>query len=116
MAYLNKNDIVVIKQKEEAIQARVVDIRWRRFPKSAKDRARNPNGKAWKSVPYAVCQTFMGGLAPVGTEFIIAGYKLQNIDKSGDKLLVLRDKYVAEFDGDWVETLLAESRDKRKGE
>ena len=97
---------MVIKQKEEAIQARVVDIRWRRFPKSAKDRARNPNGKAWKSVPYAVCQTFMGGLAPVGTEFIIAG----------DKLLVLRDKYVAEFDGDWVETLLAESRDKRKGE
>jgi len=116
MAYLNKNDIVVIKQKDEAIQARVVDIRWRRFNRSAKDRARNPNSKPWKSVPYAVCKTFIGGLAPIGTEFIIAGYKLQNIDKNGDKLLVLRDKYVAEFDGHWVETLLAESREKRTGE
>ena len=114
MAYLNKNDIVVIKRGETSIQARVVDIRWRRFNRSAKERARNPKAKAWKSVPYAVCQTFIG--APTGTEFIIAGYKLQNIDKNGDKLLVLRDKYVAEFDGHWVETLLAESREKRTGE
>ena len=110
MAYLNKNDIVVIKQGETAIQARVVDIRWRRFRKSAKDMRKNPSGKKWKSVPYAVCQTFLG--APAGTEFIIAGYKLVNIEKNGDKMLVLRDKYVAEFDGEWVKTLLAESREK----
>jgi hypothetical protein len=114
MAYLNKQDIVVIKSGGDSIQARVVDIRWRRFRKSAKDMARNPNGKAWKSVPYAVCETFIG--APAGTEFIIAGYKLKNIDKNGDKLLVLHDKYLAEFDGQWAETLLAESREKRKGQ
>ena len=112
MAYLNKNDIVLIKQGETSIQARVVDIRWRRFNRSAKERARKPDAKPWKSVPYAVCETFIG--APTGTEFIIAGYKLKNIDKNGDKMLVLHDKYLAEFDGHWVETLLAESRDKRK--
>ena len=111
MAYLNKNDIVVIKHGSESIQARVVDIRWRRFSRSAKERARKPNAKPWKSVPYAVCQTFIG--APHGTEFVIAGYKLKNMEKNGDKLLVLHDKYGAEFEGEWAETLLAESREKR---
>mgnify|MGYP003153488550 FL=1 len=111
MAYLNKHDIVLIKHGSESIQARVVDIRWRRFRKNARDMARNPNGKAWKSVPYAVCETFIG--APTGTEFIIAGYKLKNIEKNGDKMLVLHDKYIAEFDGGWVETLLSESHEKR---
>jgi hypothetical protein len=111
MAYLNKNDLVLIKQGDTSIQARVVDIRWRRFRKNARDIARNPNGKRWKSVPYAVCETFLG--APAGTEFIIAGYKLKNIDKNGDKMLVLHDKYIAEFDGGWVKKLLAESHEKR---
>jgi hypothetical protein len=111
MAYLNKQDIVVIKSADTTIQARVVDIRWRRFSRTAKERARFPNGKKWKSVPYAVCESFLG--APAGTEFIIAGYKLRNIEKNGDKLLVLHDKYLAEFDGPWVDKLLAESKEKR---
>lgn len=111
MAYLNKNDLVLIKQDETSIQARVVDIRWRRFRKNAREIARNPSGKRWKSVPYAVCEVFLG--APAGTEFIIAGYKLNNVDKNGDKMLVLHDKYIAEFDGGWVKKLLAESREKR---
>mgnify|MGYP003121189497 FL=1 len=113
MAYLNKNDLVLIKHKhsETSIQARVVDIRWRRFRKNARDIARNPSGKKWKSVPYAVCEVFLG--APAGTEFIIAGYKLNNIDKNGDKMLVLHDKYIAEFDGEWAKKLIAESHEKR---
>ena len=40
MAYLNKNDLVLIKQGDTSIQARVVDIRWRRFRKSARALAR----------------------------------------------------------------------------
>jgi hypothetical protein len=62
-------------------------------------------------VPYAICEVFLG--APHGTEFLIAGYKLQNEVKDGEKLLVLRDAYAAEFDGQWVEKMLAESRNQR---
>ena len=111
MAYLHKQDIVIIRQGGQTIQARVVDMRFRRFRRTWKDRKTGDNKTGWKSVPYAVCEVFVG--APVGTEFIIAGYKLKNETKDGEKLLVLRDKYVAEFGGSWVNTLLAESKNAR---
>jgi len=111
MAYLHKQDIVIIRQGGQTIQARVVDMRFRRFRRAWKDRKTNENKSGWKSVPYAVCEVFAG--LPVGTEFIIAGYKLKNETKDGEKLLVLRDKYAAEFGGAWVNTLLAESKNIR---
>ena len=111
MAYLTKNDIVIIKTSLETIQARVVDVRFRRFRRSWKDKNTGENRSRFKSVPYAICSVFIG--APAGTEFIIPGYKLRNETKDGEKLLVLRDKYAVEFDGAWVQTLLAESREKR---
>ena len=115
MAYLNKDDLVIIKHTTEsdALQALVVDVRFRRFRKSWKDKTTGDTKFKWKSVPYAVCSVFAGGM--VGTEFLIPGYKLRNEVKDGEKLLVLRDKYVAEFDGDWVQTVLQESREKRQG-
>ena len=100
MAYLHPNDLVIIKTQLSTLQARVVDVRFRRFRRS------------WKSVPYAVCSVFLG--APVGTEFIIPGYKLRNEVKDGEKLLVLHDQYAAEFSGPWVQALLTESRAKRE--
>ena len=111
MAYLHKQDIVIIQQGGKTIQARVVDMRFRRFRRAWKDRKTGENKSRWKSVPYAVCEVFAG--LPAGTEFIIAGYKLKNETKDGEKLLVLRDKYAAEFNGAWVNTLLSESREKR---
>ena len=45
----------------------------------------------------------------VGTEFVIPGYKLKNETKDGEKLLVLRDEYAAEFGGTWVDKMLADS-------
>ena len=112
MAYLHKDDIVFISNGgSKPIQARVVDMRFRRFRRTWKDRKSGENKTRWKSVPYAVCEVFVG--APVGTEFIIAGYKLKNETKDGEKLLVLRDKYAAEFDGSWVRQMLADSKEKR---
>ncbi len=111
MAYLHKNDIVMIRTTESMIQARVVDMQFRRFRKKYKDRKTGKQKTGWKSVPYAVCEVFLG--APVGTEFLIPGYKLQNEVKDGEKLLVLRNQYAAEFDGAWVSKMLAESKEKR---
>ncbi len=112
MAYLHKNDIVIISNHgSDSIHARVVDVRFRRFRRSAKEMKLAKNKSRWKSVPYAVCEAFIGVRA--GTEFLIPGYKLKNIEKNGEKLLVLRDKYVAEFGGPWVKKVIAESHDKR---
>ena len=113
MAYLRKDDLVIIKHTTEsdALQALVIDVRFRRFRKSWKDKATGETKFKWKSVPYAVCSVFAGGA--VGTEFLIPGYKLRNEVKDGEKLLVLRDKYAAEFDGAWVNKILAASKEKR---
>mgnify|MGYP003663995297 CR=1 FL=1 len=111
MAYLRKDDLVIIRNGDTTVQARVIDMRFRRFRSSWKDKKTGETKSRWKSVPYAICSVFIG--APVGTEFLIPGYKLRNEVKDGEKLLVLRDKYVAEYNGAWVQTMLAESKEKR---
>ena len=112
MAYLTKDDLVIIRTTDATIQARVVDMQFRRFRRSWKDKKTGETKSRWKSVPYAICECFIG--APVGTEFLIPGYKLNNETKDGEKLLVLRDKYAAEFDGHWVNKMLADSKAKRE--
>ena len=111
MAYLHKNDIVMIRTGTSLVQARVVDMQFRRFRRSWKDKKTGETRFKWKSVPYAICQVFLG--APTGTEFLIPGYKLRNETKDGETLLVLRDQYAAEFDGAWVNNMLAQSKAKR---
>ena len=111
MAYLRKDDIVMIRTGNGMIQARVVDMQFRRYRRSWKDKKSGETKWKWKSVPYAICSVFIG--APAGTEFLIPGYKLRNETKDGEKLLVLRDKYAAEFNGAWVEKMLRESREGR---
>ena len=112
MAYLHKDDIVMIRKPDGGmLQARVIDMRFRRFRRSWKDKRTGEQKTRWKAVSYAVCSVFIG--MPPGTEFLIPGYKLRNEVKDGETLLVLRDQYAAEFDGAWVEKLLAESKEKR---
>ena len=111
MAYLTKDDLVIIRTSDTTIQARVVDMQFRRFKRSWQDKKTGEWKYRWKSVPYAICECFIG--APVGTEFLIPGYKLKSEVKNGESLLVLRDKYAAEFDGEWVTKMLAESKAKR---
>jgi len=111
MAYLRKDDLVIIRNGDTTVQARVIDMRFRRFRSSWKDKKTGETKSRWKSVPYAICSVFIG--APVGTEFLIPGYKLGNEVKDGEKLLVLHDKYAAEYNGAWVQKMLAESKEKR---
>ena len=113
MAYLAKDDLVIIPTKTAPIQSRVVDVRFRRYRKKVRDYKTGEEKMVTKSMPYAVCNVFLG--APVGTEFLIPGYKLRNEVKDGEKLLVLNDKYAAEFNGEWVEKILSESKEKREG-
>tara|TARA_R100000315_G_C5176700_1_gene102220 strand:- start:186 stop:524 length:339 start_codon:yes stop_codon:yes gene_type:complete len=107
MAFLKEGLFVILGSGENQIQGRVVGLNWRRF------RRKNPkpNQKLYKNVPYGVVECFLG--APQGTQFVIPGYKLKKIKKDSEVLLILRDEYVAEFDGPWVEKMIAESNEKR---
>ena len=111
MAYLKKNDLVIIPRAEGNLQARVVDMQVRRFNKTWMDKATGEYKSRWKSVPYAICSVFAG--APAGTEFLIPGYKLKGEKKQGESILVLRDKYAAEFNEDWAKKIIEESKVKR---
>ena len=112
MAYLHKDDIVIIRALPGMTQARVVDVRFRKFYRTWKDKKTGKDKKRWKAVPYAVCQVFAGFL-PTGTEFMIPGYKLKNEVKDGEKLLVLRDNYATEFNTEWARPIIPESKEKR---
>ena len=115
MAYLHKNDLVIIRTGTgETIQSRVVDISFRRYRKRVRDRKTGEEKMVTKAMPYAVCNVFLG--AKIGTEFLIPGYKLRNEKKDSEKLLVLKSEYVAEFDNgfdSWVTKMLVESKEKR---
>ena len=117
MAYLTKDDLVIIPAGDNGnIQSRVVDVRFRRYRKKVRDRKTGKEKMVTKSMPYAVCSVFLGGeLLPVGTEFLIPGYQLRNETKAGETLLVLKDAYSAKFDGQWVQKILTESKEKREG-
>jgi hypothetical protein len=112
MAYLHKDDIVILRVLGGLAHARVLDIRFRKFFRNAKDKKTGATKRRYKSVPYAVCQVFAGTL-PTGTDFLIPGYKLKNEIKDGEKLLILRNKYAADFDSSWARTLITESKNER---
>ena len=100
MAYLNKDDLVLIPTSDTTIQSRVVDVRFRRYRKKVRDRKTGKEKMVTKAMPYAVCRVFLGGdVLPTGTEFLIPGYQLRNETKAGETLLVLKDTYSAKFDG-----------------
>ena len=118
MAYLKKSDLVLIKH-EGTVQSLVVDIQFRRFRRSWKDKKTGERKYKWKSVPYAVCKVFNSTIKDinVGVEFVIAGYKLRNVEKNGETILVLDSKYVADYEQDfgnhWVQKILESSKTAR---
>ncbi len=121
MAYLKKEDMVIIRNNDCTIQSLVVDLQFRRFSSWKKDKQTGKTRKRWKSVPYAVCKVFScKGTTDVGidSEFVIPGYKLKNIKKDGASLLILRDKYAAEFQDsyglNWVTAMVQASKVKRE--
>ncbi len=121
MAYLKKDDIVLIKGTG-TVQSLVTDVRFRRYRGKYKDKKTGEYKLKWKSMPYAICKVFSStdGDIKVTQEFLIPGYKLRNTTKQGKKVLVLHDKYATEFEGkygsDWVSKIIKESQDLRNKE
>ena len=115
MAYLKKDDIVLMKGTG-TIQALVTDVRFRRYKGQYTDKKTGEKKLKWKAMPYAICKVFSStdNEVRVTSEFLIAGYKLRNTTKQGKKVLVLHNKYIAEFEGqygsEWASRIIEESQ------
>ena len=122
MAYLKKDDIVLFKEGEGTIQSLVTDVRFRRYKGKYTDKKTGEKKLKWKAMPYAICKVFSSNNSEVkvAQEFLIAGYKLRNTFKQGKKVLVLHDKYIAEFQGEygaeWASRIIEESQKFRNKE
>lgn len=118
MAYLKKEDLVVLMGKGTKTTAIVLDIEFRKFKKMFKDKNTGETKFKIKSVPYAICSVMTGGFGriQVGTKMVIAGYKLRNHALQGQKCLVLENQYIPEYetDGDkWIVDMLEKNTEKR---
>ena len=117
MAYLKKEDLVVLKGKVGQTTAIVTDIEFRRFKKMYKDKETGEIKSKLKSVPYAICTVTNGdfGKITTGSKMVIAGYKLRNHIMRTQKCLILESQYIPEYEEhgeDWVVEMIEENRKK----
>ena len=83
--------------------------------KRARMKLKKKRSKA-KSMPLAVCKVILS-LDPsvqVGEEFVIAGYKLQNVVIKNERMLTFKSDFVADYakehGNEWVRRIINESR------
>ena len=70
MAYLNKDNLVLIPTQDTTIQTRVVDVRSRAYRTKERDRNTGKAKMVTKAVPVAICSVFPGAtLIPTRSEF-----------------------------------------------
>tara|TARA_B100000683_G_C12432464_1_gene532420 strand:+ start:873 stop:1250 length:378 start_codon:yes stop_codon:yes gene_type:complete len=117
MAYLKKQDLVVLKGKAGQTTAIVTDIEFRRFKRTYKDKETGKMKTRLKAVPYAICTVMTGGFGRIttGSKMVIAGYKLRNHALKGEKCLVLESQYIPEYEDHgerWVVDMIEENRKK----
>ena len=115
MAYLKKQDLVVLKGKVGQTTAIVTDIEFRRFKRTYKDKMTGEMKSRLKAVPYAICTVMTGGFGSItaGSKMVIAGYKLRNHALKGEKCLVLENQYIPEYEDHgerWVVDMIEENR------
>ena len=117
MAYLKKQDLVVLKGNVGQTTAIVTDIEFRRFKRTYKDKKTGEMKSRLKAVPYAICTVMTGGFGRIttGSKMVIAGYKLRNHALKGEKCLVLESQYIPEYEQDgekWIVEMIDENRKK----
>ena len=117
MAYIKPKMSVFFGNNGKAVQAVVDKIAFRKYwAKPYKDKKTGKMVKKQKSMPFACCRVILS-LDPsvkVGEEFLIAGYKLQNVVIKNEKMLTFKSDFVAEYAKDygneWVRRIINEDR------
>ena len=118
MAYLKPDTMVFIVNNGKPITCFIKKVAFRRYLANVTDKKTGKKKKKRKSMPFAICEVKISadpGIA-IGSEFLIQGYKLRNVIMKGEKILVLQDKYIAEFSeeygNEWVKKLILQENEK----
>ena len=114
MAYLKPKQLIFIKNNKQPITAMVSKVAFRKYWGKRKDKNTGQYVKARKSMPYAICEVVMSqdNDVPMGSEFTIAGYMLQNVTVKGKTASAFHSKYEVAFadelGNEWVRRLITE--------
>ena len=118
MAYLKPNHTVYILNNGQPIHSIVKSVAFRKYWGNVTDKETGEKKKKRKSMPFAICEVQISSdpNIPIGSEFLIQGYKLRNVIMQGERILVLHDKYIAEFaeeyGNEWVKKLILQENEK----
>ena len=114
MAMIKPDMQVFFANNGKPITATISKVKFRRYLSKFKDKA--TGRRKSKSMPLAVCKVILS-LDPsvqVGEEFVIAGYKLQNVVIKNERMLTFKNDFVADYAKDygneWVRRLINEDR------
>ena len=114
MAYLKKDSSVFIANNGKPITALIKKVAFRKYLANVKDKETGKKVRKRKSMPFAVCEVkvSMDPTIPLGSEFLIAGYKLCHAVVQGERILTFHTTYATEFaneyGNDWVRKLIME--------
>ena len=116
MAMIKPDMQVFFANNGKPITATISKVKFRRYYAKVKDKKTGQKKSKAKSMPLAVCKVILS-LDPsvsIGEEFVIAGYKLQNVVIKNERMLTFKNDFVADYAKDygneWVRRLINEDR------
>ena len=110
MAMIKPNMQVFFANNGKAITATITEVKFRRYLSKYKDK--KTGKRKPKSMPLAVCKVILSydSSVSVGEQFVIAGYKLQNVVIKNQRMLTFKSDFVADyakdFGNEWVKRLI----------
>jgi hypothetical protein len=116
MAYIKPKMNVFFANSGKPVTAVVEKISFRKYRAMVKDNKTGKKKPKMKSMPFACCKVILSSdpTVLVGEEFLIAGYKLQNVIMKNERILTFKSDYIADYAKDdcneWVRRIINESR------
>lgn len=116
MAYIKADMNVFFANNGKPITAVVEKLSFRKYRTMVKDKETGKKKPKIKSMPFACCKVILSSdpTVLVGEQFLIAGYKLQNVIMKNERMLTFKNDYVAEYAKDlgneWVRRIINEDR------
>jgi len=116
MAYLKKDQTVFFA--EGNVTSIVEKVAFRRYlTKPRLDKKTGEYKRKWKAMPYAICKVLISDdeSVPMGEQFLIAGYRLQQKYLQGKMVLVMGNEHVADYENEygnrWVSAMIQQERE-----
>jgi hypothetical protein len=114
MAYIKPKMNVFFANNGNPITAVVEKISFRKYRAMIRDKDSGKKKPKMKSIPFACCKVILSSdpTVVVGEQFLIAGYKLQNVVMKNERMLTFKSDHIAEYakehGNEWVRRIINE--------